>query len=285
MVADVHQDIIHDGYARILRFINDMKVRNPDFIIQLGDFSLPRSRNQPFLDVWNEFEGVGYHVLGNHDMKDLGYTRQQTMDWWGMKNRYYSFDRGDFHFVVLDGNDPNPEYWEGYHRFVGKEQQEWLSEDLASTNKPTVVFIHQSLEAPRGGIDNQIEVRDILEGETLTGGQKKVIACFSGHHHTDYMKYINGIPYIQINSMSYKWVGEKYRFERFAPHIEQAYPAVSKTCPYKDPLYTMLTLDAKTGQLHLEGMTTSFISPSPSELEIPGAETITPEITARNVTF
>ena len=109
IAADVHQDIIHDGYARLRFFIDDMKKRKPDFIIQMGDFALPRKRNQPFLDAWNEFEGPRYHVLGNHDMKDFGFKKEQTMDWWQMERRYYSFDHGDFHFIVLDGNEQNPE--------------------------------------------------------------------------------------------------------------------------------------------------------------------------------
>ena len=62
IVADIHQDIIHDGYARMRFFIDDMNIRKPDFIIQMGDFVLPRKRNQPFLDTWNEFEGPRYHV-------------------------------------------------------------------------------------------------------------------------------------------------------------------------------------------------------------------------------
>jgi len=73
MVADVHQDIIHDGVARLRFFVDDMKKRNPDFLIQMGDFALPHSFNQPFLDVWNEFEGPKYHILGNHGM--VGYER------------------------------------------------------------------------------------------------------------------------------------------------------------------------------------------------------------------
>ena len=285
MMADVHQDIIHDGYARLCRFMDEMKERNPDFIIQLGDFALPRSRNQPFLDVWNEFEGPRYHVLGNHDMKDLGFTREQTMEWWEMEKRYYSFDRGRFHFIVLDGNDPNPEPWEGYHRYIGAEQQHWLENDLSATLSPTIVFCHQSLEKPGGGVANHQEIRKILEDAKITPNRSKVIACFSGHHHTDYIKEVNGIPYIQINSMSYKWVGGNYQYERFAPHIEQAYPMVRNTCPYRDPLYTVLTLDAAREELHLKGMETSFIAPSPLELNIPNAQSMAPSITGRIIKY
>ncbi len=284
IVADVHQDIIHDGYARLRFFMDDMKKRNPDFIIQMGDFSLPRPQNQPFLDVWNEFEGPAYHVLGNHDMRDFGFTREQTMAWWQMKERYYSFDHGSFHFIVLDGNDKNPGEWQGYDRYIGITQKEWLKNDLRQTSKPTVVFVHQSLEAD-GGIANGAEIRNILEQARNSAGQPKVIACLCGHHHTDYVKDINGIPYIQINSMSYKWVGGKFQKQRFAAHVEQAYPAVKNTCPYKDPLYTVLTLDGNSGKMHLEGRATSFIAPTPTDIGIPNADAMQPTITERNLTF
>ncbi len=286
MVADVHQDIIHDAYARIRFFIDDMKIRKPDFIIQLGDFALPRKRNQPFLDAWNEFEGPRYHVLGNHDMKDLGFTREQTMDWWQMEKRYYSFDHGDFHFIVLDGNDQNPDPWPDlYHRYIGPDQQEWLSRDLEGSSKPTIIFSHQSIESPRGGIANHEEIRKILEGQRSASGQLKTIACLSGHHHADYVKEINGIPYVQINSMSYKWVGSEFEYKRFGPHIEQTYPAVRKTCPFIDPLYTVLTLDPVEGTMHLEGRETGFISPTPEEIGVPNAEKMRPTITERNLSY
>ena len=105
LVADVHQDTIHDGFTRMRYFIDEMKKRKPDMLLQLGDFAVPRPRNQPFLDTWNEFEGPRYHVLGNHDM-DHKFTKEQTMKWWGMKERYYSFDQHGWHFIVLDGNKP-----------------------------------------------------------------------------------------------------------------------------------------------------------------------------------
>lgn len=284
IVADIHQDIIHDGYSRLRFFIEDMKSRQPDFIIQMGDFALPRKRNQPFLDAWEEFEGPKYHVLGNHDMVDFGYTKQQTMDWWKMEKRYYSFDQGDFHFMVLDGNDQNPEPWDAYYpRYIDPEQQYWLKKDLEGTSKPTIVFCHQSIETPNGGVANHEEIREILEGQKTSSGQPKVITCLSGHHHTDYVKEINGIPYIQINSMSYKWVGDKFAYQRFGPHVEQAYPAVSKTCPYKDPLYTVLSIDPKAGTMHFEGRKTSFISPTPEEIGVPNAENMSPTITERNL--
>ena len=284
IVADVHMDIIHDAFARLRYFMDDMNKRKPDFIIQLGDFALPRTQNQPFLDIWNEFEGPSYHVLGNHDMRDLGFTREQTMEWWQMEKRYYSFDKADFHFIVLDGNDKNPGPWEGYDRFIGTEQKSWLKKDLAKATKPTIVFSHQSLEA-ESGVANNAEIRAILEEPKTNNGDPKVIACLSGHHHTDYVKQINGIPYIQINSMSYKWVGSEYMKIRYPEHIEQAFPNLKNTCPYKDPLYTVMTLDLQDGKLSLEGRETTFIAPGPKEIGHPNADNMTPTISDLNLSF
>ena len=83
--------------------------------------------------------------------------------------------------------------------------------------------------------------------------------------------------------MSYKWVGDKYKYSRFSEQIEKAFPNLDKTCPYKEPLYTVLTLDPKKKMLHLEGKKTSFIAPTPSDLKIPNAEKMSPIISERNL--
>jgi predicted phosphodiesterase len=282
VVADVHQDVIHDGYARMRTFIDEMQTSKPDFLIQLGDFVLPRPRNQPFLECWNEFEGPRYHVLGNHDMVDFGYTKQQTMEWWEMPQRFYSFDAGGWHFVVLDGNDQNPGEWSGYVRYVAPDQLEWLRKDLAATNAPTMVFSHQTIESD-SGVANSGEVRAVLEECNRLAGWPQVYACLCGHHHIDSLLEVEGIRYIHINSMSYKWVGDKYLHRRFPPHVEHAYPAVSKTAPYRDPLYTMLTLDPAAGTMSLSGKQTEFIPPAPQEMGIPAADRMLPHITARKL--
>ena len=282
LVADVHQDIIHDGYARLSAFVSDMAKRKPDAILQLGDFALPRKRNQPFLDVWNSFEGKRYHVLGNHDMRDLGFKREQTMEWWGMEERYYSFDLNGWHFVVLDGNDQNPGQWSGYVRYVGEEQRRWLESDLRRTESPTVVFSHQQLESD-SGVANSGDVRKILENAVDDSGRPKVIACFCGHHHTDKLTEIAGIRYIHVNSMSYKWVGGNNARTRFPQHIEDAYPNLRKTVPYRDPLYTMLTLDPETNTMELEGRSTAFVSPNPAEMGLEDAGQMRPFISPRQL--
>lgn len=198
------------------------------------------------------------------------------MQFIGMNNRYYSFDKGDFHFVILDPNNiydgekyipyENGNYF-GYGEkvsYVDPEQVEWLKKDLQATDKRCIIFSHQSFECSS---QNREEIRKIFEDENLRAGYKKVAVAFSGHDHTNYMKEINGIAYIQINSASNQWVGEKYACpERFSDEINQKRPALKYTLPYKDALYGIVTL---TGDgMQLKGVKSEFIAPGPEELGI-----------------
>jgi 3',5'-cyclic AMP phosphodiesterase CpdA len=266
-IADVHNDLIPDGLTRLEAFIQDASQRDLDFIIQLGDFCIPRAENRSFMEAFDAYPGEKHHVLGNHDM-DLGFTREQAVEFWSMKARYYSFDRQGVHFVILDGNDPNPQPFEGYHRYIGQEQLQWLKNDLEQTTDPTVIFSHQTLENEDGGVANMTEVRELLERINQKAGHTKVIACLCGHHHTDYHTQINGIYYIQINSASYRWVGEDYRVKRYSEELHQKYKWLDHMIPYKDPLFTFITLDPE-GYLSIESKQSSFIGPGPDQIGMP----------------
>lgn len=274
VVSDLHQDIAHDAEERLgtfLRAANDSQV---DFIIELGDFCMPKEENKPFLKRWLDYAGEKYMLLGNHDMDNC--SKEEVMQFIGMNNRYYSFDKGDFHFVILDPNNiydgekyipyENGNYF-GYGEkvsYVDPEQVEWLKKDLQATDKRCIIFSHQSFECSS---QNREEIRKIFEDENLRAGYKKVAVAFSGHDHTNYMKEINGIAYIQINSASNQWVGEKYACpERFSDEINQKRPALKYTLPYKDALYGVVTL---TGDgMQLKGVKSEFIAPGPEELGI-----------------
>ena len=267
LIADVHKDIMHDADERLQAFITEAQKRPLDFIMQLGDFCIPKDPNRDFLNIWQQYEGPKYHVLGNHDT-DGGFTREQTMEFWGMKSKYYSFDENNVHFTVLDGNDANPKPWSGYHRYIGKEQMEWLKNDLDKTKNPTIIISHQTLENPDGGIANMEEVRAVLEEANKKAGFTKVVASFCGHHHTDYHTQINGIYYIQVNSASYRWVGGDHQVVRYSETINKDFPWIKYTIPYKKPLFTFVEIKP-SGSLTLEGMSTTFVGPGPEEMGLP----------------
>ncbi|MFC1712849.1 metallophosphoesterase family protein [Candidatus Poribacteria bacterium] len=224
LISDVHKDVIHDADDRLCAFIQKVQAEQVDFIIQMGDFCIPIPENQCFMNIWNQFKGPKYHVIGNHDTDGDGrnrpngayaFTPEETIEYWGIQDRYYSFDLRSIHFIVLDGNDKAENPAPGYRRYIGSDQIEWLNQDLTDTEFPVMLFIHQSLERP-GGIENQGEIRTLFESANKEAGYPKVVACFSGHHHRDYVRRINGIIYPQINSASYYWMGGDYTHVRYS---------------------------------------------------------------------
>ncbi len=266
LIADVHKDVMHDGDERLQAFITSANKKNLDFILQLGDFCRPYDYNKPFLNIWNSYKGEKYHVLGNHDT-DGGFTRAQTRAYWNMPKNYYSFDKKGVHFIVLDGNDANPKPWSGYNRYIGDKQKLWLVDDLKKTNKPTVIFSHQSLELEYDGVANMKAIRAIIENANKEAGFKKVMCCISGHTHTDYMTQINGIYYVQINSASYRWVGGKHKVIRYSDEIDKKYEWIKYTIPYKDPLFTFVKI--KSNSIIIQPKKTEFVGPGPKEMNLP----------------
>lgn len=282
IIADIHKDIMHDADERLSQFVQVMKEAKVDFVIQIGDFCVPKEENRKFLEIFRSYPGPQFHVIGNHDT-DGGYRREQTVEYYGMPARYYSWEQGGFHFVVLDGNDRPEDHQGGYPRFIAEDQAEWLKSTIEGSCKPTIVFSHQSLEREdRGGVQNGSEIRQILEAENCRAGFKKILACFSGHHHRDYLRTLSGIHYSQINSASYFWVGGNYQKIRYSEAIDQKYPYIKYTTPYKDPVFGLVTVDLDRKELSITGRQSEFVGPAPWELgeskEYWDAATLTPHV-------
>jgi Icc protein len=284
IISDVHHDIMHDGIARVGAFVRSMTRDKADFIIQLGDFCWPVDRNRPFLDAWNQFPGPRHHVLGNHDM-DGQAPRERTVAFLGMPHRFHAFEHGGWKWIVLDGNDPGGKA-PGYRRFVAQDQLEWLSQELRRGQEPVIVFIHQALDHPQG-IENQDAVRTVIQSARWHDGSPRVSAVFAGHHHQDWLQVIDGIPHVQINSASNHWVGDTFAHDSYPEHVLEAYPWIRRTCPYRDPLWAMVTLDPVQGRILIEGRTYEWVGPGPVELGIPHTqcppESTVPMIRSRTV--
>ena len=268
LVSDVHQDVMHDGLDRIEKFVEAMDKAGVDFILQLGDFCWPHPRHAEFLAAWNKFEGHRYHVLGNHDM-DGGYRREQTVAFYGMPSRYYTFDAGPIRGIVLDTNDPGGTA-RGYAKFIAADQQAWLAEQLEGADRPVCVFLHHPLD-DAGGIENRSAVRGLLErAEADRPG--KVVAVFSGHFHQDYALEVHGIRYVQINSASYVWLPAAAARESHSPEIHRSHPYLRNVAAYRDPLWALVTVDLDRGELLIEGTRSEWQGADPWQRGAPETE-------------
>ena len=273
IASDFHAPDVPGGLERVQAFIDTARARGVDFIIELGDFARLDSASAPYRDAWNSFPGYRYHTIGNHDCDR--YTKDQYAGGMGMPGRYYSFDRGDWHFIVLDNNNwadkegnihpyTRGDYYGKSVDWMEPEQLEWLRRDLASTDKRCILFSHQSIDLR---LKNGEEVRRVLEEENRRAGRRKVVLAFSGHDHSNYNREINGIYYSQINSASYVWIGKETQTERrFPKEINDRYSLMKYSMMYDRPLWAIVTLT--DDGISIEGVKGRFIPPTPEEIGI-----------------
>jgi Icc protein len=283
VIADLHHDVMHDGVARMQAFLKEMSVSKPDAILQLGDFAYPGSKNSDVINMFNQSHSQSLHVIGNHDT-DAGFTKDNCIDVWGMPGRYYAKNIAGIQLLVLDGNDGgSPTHKGGYASYVGKEQVEWLKEQLGTLDGPIIVASHQPL-AGAYAVDNADEIQTILGNSA-----SKVILVINGHSHIDKVLRVKNVTYMHVNSASYKWVGGNYRHESYSKEIHEKHPSISYTCPYRDSLFTTLTVDPGNLTIQVKGCRSSWVGKSPAELGLdmhPGltnGEEIAPRIRGRKI--
>ena len=191
-----------------------MNAERVDFLLELGDF---KDQDEPGVEAetlryiseieaeLRRFDGPRYHVLGNHDMDSiskaqfLAATENTGID---PESTYYSFDRGDIHFVVLDANfraDGAP-YDHGDFDYrdtnIPPQQLDWLARDLGATAAPTILFVHQRLdgEGPLC-VNNADEVRLVMRR------RGNVVAAFHGHDHAGGHTEIDDVHYYTLIAM------------------------------------------------------------------------------------
>lgn len=260
LIADLHHDIMHDGVARMDAFLKKMATDRPYAIMQLGDFAYPNAKNSDVIEMFDQAHDLSLHVIGNHDT-DSGHTKQQCLDVWGMPARYYSQSIAGLQFLVLDGNDVgSPTHKGGYVSYVGKEQTEWLRLQLATLDGPIIVVCHQPL-AGAGAVDNAEEMQSIL-GEAAD----KVILAINGHTHIDDVLRVKDVTYMHVNSASYQWVGGNFQHESYSKEVHAKHPWISYTCPYRDSLFAMMTVDPKSLTIQIEGRQSRWVGQSPAEV-------------------
>lgn len=112
-----------------------------------------------------------FQVLGNHDIIFQAGSDEASARTFERHfgPTYYSFDRGEIHYVVLDDV-----FWhgQGYLGYVDDTQQRWLAADLAGVERgrTVVVFLHipvlstreQRMSGARSGIGESVANRQAL---------------------------------------------------------------------------------------------------------------------------
>ena len=261
MIADLHQDVMHDGPVRLKAFIDAMKEESPDALVQLGDFAYPTKKNDAVTKAFEKAHSRTLNVLGNHEI-DGGHTFDAVAKLWGMKGRYYTENINGLNLIVLDCNEKPKNQKGGYPAHIGEQQLEWLEKQLKTLKGPILVISHQPL-AGTSCIDNAGEVQKLLNSAA-----DKVLLAVNGHTHIDHVDRVGEISYLHVNSASYKWVGGSHRNRSYPAEIHSKFRWIEYTCPYQDSLFTTLTIDPANGRIDVKGRESQWVGKSPSQLGI-----------------
>ena len=219
-ITDVHiRANARDRFKNCLAEISKSKV---DFFLNGGDSvfavdykNITRETVFEFWDIWDDckksMDNKEVHsCLGNHDMwwaaptkDDEMYGKEYAVKRLGIPNRYYSFEREGWHFIVLDGNKG------GGNVSLDTEQFEWLKSELGklSANTPVLIMSHY----PVLGVTTQWQkdyYQDFQEIKKLFYTHRdKVKIYLSGHTHLLENIEYNGVKYLGNGAVSGSWWG------------------------------------------------------------------------------
>jgi 3',5'-cyclic AMP phosphodiesterase CpdA len=228
-----------EGMAACFRNVQQL-AEPPELILTGGDsvmdsFEADDARTQLQWDLWtsvlkNDCSLDVRSCIGNHDVWGWSKSKSRTTGAepnWGkrravemlhLEERYYSFDRAGWRFIVLDSTQPLADGVEGYKAFLDEPQLDWLKATLRDTPPATPVLVvshipimsasalfwaqHENGQYCVG--DNLIHA-DALALKDLFAGHPNVKLCLSGHLHMfDRIDY-NGVTYICNGAVSGNW--------------------------------------------------------------------------------
>ncbi len=214
------------------KYLHDLKeiVQDCDLVVNLGDLIEETETAQEDIALYaaaTELLNLGKpakHVIGNHEVVNL--KRPAVASVIGEKEIYYSFDMGDYHFVVLDGNREGKTYPERFQ--FSLEQLEWLEKDLQNTKLSVLILSHFPLATfpldenplfsvlgPEMAFPIRADrVKDILEASG------KVLAVFNGHLHYAHEHRENGVLYYTVGSFTRNDGSHRPTTEYAIAHLE-----------------------------------------------------------------
>jgi len=239
-LTDVHVKpgiVPETGMAKAYQHAQSLKPK-VDFIINGGDSIMDalEADKQKTQTQWDLFHSILkkenslpiYHCIGNHDVwgwfikdnkpeADKLYGKQWMVETLQLPNRYYSFTKNNWHFIVLDSVQLNPAG--GYIAYFDPVQMDWLKQELeASKDKFVCIISHIPILSICAGlffnktetngdlkIQRNLMHTDFISLKKLFSGYHNIKCCLSGHIHLqDELEYL-GIKYYCNGAVCGNW--------------------------------------------------------------------------------
>ncbi len=126
-------------------------------------------------------------IMGNHEASGNLFKRYFPLPY--VASRYWSFDYGPVHVVMMD-------QYTSYS--AGSAQYNWVKSDLAaSTKKWKIVVFHEPAWSANGGHPNNTTMQNVYQPLFV---QYKVALVLTGHNHYYARAMVNGIPELTVGT-------------------------------------------------------------------------------------
>ena len=207
------------------------KTSNPDIIFHTGDVimdALKRNRSEVKnqWELWQQqvhgFSIAPFYAIGNHDIWGSGpkndplYGKKWAMDEMKLESRFYSFNKGNWKFMVLDSTQIIEGDW--YTAKIDEEQKEWMQGELDNTSKNMNVMIISHIPILSAGIFNwaqsensfwrvktKLMHEDSHSLQNILRRYTQVKLCISGHLHLQDKVTYDGIDYLGAGAVCGNW--------------------------------------------------------------------------------
>ena len=218
-ITDVHIRPEYNAPQRFRQCMEEIKKHKIDFFLNGGDSifaadygNITRERVNEQWNIWKQLRGElssyeMYGCLGNHDMwwaapdkQDPMYGKPYVVMQLEIPNRFYSFDKKGWHFVILDSNNNNA-------GSLDAEQRKWLEDDLAALSPkiPVLCMSHY----PILGVSTIMEGGNHTDSRYITDlfykHKDKKISSLSGHIHLRDAAEYDGVNYYCNGALSGFW--------------------------------------------------------------------------------
>jgi len=239
-ITDIHiepEKGATEGFTKCLHHVQSLPDK-PQLILFGGDcifdsLAQDDARTQLQWDLWHNTLSQECSLpfepcLGNHDIwgwkkteshttgEEPHYGKQRALEALGLARSYRSFDRGGWHFVVLDSIFP---WRDGYKGRLDDGQYAWLESDLAAVSEKTPILILSHI--PIFSVTPLVDRGSIATGDYFISGvsmhidyhrfrdlfkkHRNVKVCLSGHTHLiDRVDYA-GVTYLCNGAVSGNW--------------------------------------------------------------------------------
>lgn len=184
------------------------KTFHPDLVIGGGDYVLARSDSKKTVvrqmkkinNVFQQSSADRLYCMGNHDLSKL--SKGEVQSYLGINYNHSVTDENGVRVITLDTNSiGSGDSGYGVTGRLPDGELEWLEEKL-DTEKPVIVFSHQSPVSTPDGNDWRTNIYDATELRAALEKNGNVAAVFSGHTAANYSVETNGINYVIINNLT-----------------------------------------------------------------------------------